>query len=361
MPKSHMPKVWFLSQFFQKGRECISMTNETVFQTDPNNLRSLVFGRDSTATARALSTDTSGNLNNLVLDGTLTSLLGATISAGTLTSAGTVSNILDGTISNLLGATITAGTLTSAGTVSNILGGTISNVLGATITAGTLTSAGTVSNILDGTISNLLGATITAGTLTSAGTVSNILGGTISNVLGATITAGTLTSAGTVSNILGGTISNVLGATITAGTLTSAGTVSNILDGTISNLLGATITAGTLSSVTSISQRNFMEQETLGITTADALTSLPAVTTSVLGTYSFFVYNSGTNPVNTQVEVSADGTHYLVDTTGSNPLASGSVDVLVPSRFLKYTRLSYNSATPGSATSINVIVNAQGT
>jgi len=258
----------------------IFLPNETVFQSDPSNLRSLIFGRDSTSTARALATDTSGNVKNLVLDGT---------------------------------------------------------------------------------IGSMLGATITAGTLTSAGTVSNILGGTITNVLGATISAGTLTSAGTVSNILGGTITNVLGATISAGTLTSAGTVSNILGGTITNVLGATISAGTLSSVTAISQKSFIEQETLGITTADALTPLSAVTTSVLGLYSFFVYNSGTNPVNTQVEVSADGTHYFVDTAGLNPLASGSVDVLIPARFLKYTRLSYQSATPGSPSSINVIINAQGT
>ncbi|MGG3743149.1 DUF6385 domain-containing protein [Paenibacillus chibensis] len=207
----------------------------------------------------------------------------------------------------------------------------------------------------------MLGATITAGTLSSAGTVTNILNGTISSVLGATVTAGTLSSAGTVTNILNGTISSVLGATITAGTLSSAGTVTNILNGTITSILGATITAGTLSSITSISQKSFIEQPTLGITTADTLTPLPAVTTSVLGVYSFFVYNSGANPVNTQVEISADGTHYYVDTTGDNPLPSGSVDVLVPARFLKYTRLSYQSASTGLPSTINVILDAQGT
>ncbi|WP_311282644.1 DUF6385 domain-containing protein [Peribacillus simplex] len=126
-------------------------------------------------------------------------------------------------------------------------------------------------------------------------------------------------------------------------------------------MLGATITTGTLSSVTAISQKSFLEQETLGITTADALTPLSPVTTSILGLYSFFVYNSGTNPVNTQVEVSADGTHYFVDTISIDPLAAGSVDVLVPARFLKYTRLSYSSTTPGSPSTIDVIVNAQGT
>ncbi|WP_246072998.1 DUF6385 domain-containing protein [Paenibacillus dokdonensis] len=180
-------------------------------------------------------------------------------------------------------------------------------------------------------------------------------------MLGATITAGTLSSAGTVTDILNGTITSVLGATITAGTLTSAGTVTDILNGTITSVLGATITAGTLSSITSISQKSFVEQPDIGITTADALTPLPAVTTSVLGVYSFFVHNSGANPVNTQIEISADGTNYYVDTTGDNPLAAGSVDVLVPARFLKYTRVSYQSASTGLPSTINVILNAQGT
>ncbi|CAM4458230.1 hypothetical protein PATY110618_17725 [Paenibacillus typhae] len=234
-------------------------------------------------------------------------------------------------------------------------------MLGATITAGTLSSAGTVTNLLDGTITSVLGATITAGTLSSAGTVTNLLDGTITSVLGATITAGTLSSAGTVTNLLDGTITSVLGATITAGTLSSAGTVTNLLDGTITSVLGATITAGTLSSVTSISQRSFIEQATLAIPTADAYTPLPANTTSVLGTYSYFILNTGANPVNTRVEISADGTNYFVDTTGENPLPAGSVDVIVPARFLKYTRLSYQSATPGAASTINVIFDAQGT
>ncbi|MFD2880586.1 DUF6385 domain-containing protein [Paenibacillus rhizoplanae] len=59
--------------------------------------------------------------------------------------------------------------------------------------------------------------------------------------------------------------------------------------------------------------------------------------------------------MNTRVEISADGTNYFVDTTGDNPLPAGSVDVIVPARFLKYTRLSYQSATPGAASTLNVI------
>ncbi|MBR2570163.1 MAG: hypothetical protein IKE34_13375, partial [Paenibacillus sp.] len=226
----------------------------------------------------------------------------------------------------------------------------ISNVLGATIT-----------NILDGTISSVLGATITAGSLSSAGTITNILDGTISSILGATITAGSLSSAGTITNILDGTISSVLGATITAGSLSSAGTITNILDGTISSILGATITGGTLASVTSISQKSFVEQTTANVQAdSTSFTPLPAVTTSMLGVYSFFVYNQLGGSITTRVEVSADGTNYYVDTNGST-IAACQTDVVVPARFLKYTRLSYRSTLLAAPATISVIFNAQGT
>ncbi|MGN7414889.1 DUF6385 domain-containing protein, partial [Paenibacillus sp. SAF-068] len=252
-------------------------------------------------------------------NGTITSVLGATITAGTITG--------------ILGATITAGTLT------NLLNGTITSVLGATVTAGTLT------NLLNGTITSVLGATITAGTLT------NLLNGTITSVLGATVTAGTLT------NLLNGTITSVLGATITAGTLT------NLLNGTITSVLGATITAGTLSSVTSISQKSFQESQLISTPTANTFTALPAVTTSVFGTYSFFVYNRGpgVNRVDARVEISANGSNWYTDVTTVTGILSGSVDVLVPQRFLKYTRLSYRSSLVGAPSTIDVFFNGQGT
>lgn len=210
------------------------MPNFASFNTNPDDLRILIFGRDSAAANRALATDTSGRLTNISLDGTITSLLGATLTAGTVT------------------------------------------------------------------------------------------------------------------NLLNGTISNVLGATITAGTINS--------------VLGATITAGTLSSVTSISQKSFQEIQTLTITTADAFTALPTVTTSVFGTYSFFVYNRGPGgKIDARVEISADGSNWLDNVDTVTGVAVGSVDVLVPSKFLKYTRLAYRSSTAGTPTTINVFFNGQGT
>lgn len=130
--------------------------------------------------------------------------------------------------------------------------------------------------ITGGTLDALLGATITAGTL-NALLGATITGETLNALLGATITAGTLTA--------------VLGTTITADTVAVSG--ATITGGTLNAVLGATITAGTLNSVTSISQKSFQETANLNNLTADAYTAVPIITTSVFGTYSYFVYNKG--------------------------------------------------------------------
>ncbi|WP_281944336.1 DUF6385 domain-containing protein, partial [Paenibacillus tyrfis] len=203
-------------------------------------------------------------------------------------------------------------------------------------------------NLLNGTITSVLGATITAGTLT-----------TVSSVLGATITAGSISATllgGTITNLLNGTITSVLGATITAGTLTTVGSI-----------LGATITAGTITAIlggtlTAISQNSFVEQSFLAVPAGTATTFAPlaAITTAVLETYSFFVYNSSpVGTVDTILEISANGTNWFTDVSSFN-LSPGSVDVLVPQRFLKYTRLSYRASTTLVTGTIDVIFNAQG-
>jgi hypothetical protein len=59
------------------------------------------------------------------------------------------------------------------------------------------------------------------------------------------------------------------------------------------------------------------------------------------------------------VEVSANGTNWFQDVEGVN-IIGGSVSVLVPQRFMKYTRLTYRSATTLAASTLDVIFNAQG-
>ena len=138
-------------------------------------------------------------------------------------------------------------------------------------------------------------------------------------------------------------------------------TATTIAGGTLDAVLGATITAGTLDSVTSISQKSFIEIIDEGVVTGDTFTPLAAVTTAVLGVYSYFIFNSGPNEADAQVEISADGNNWYVDVTTASPIGSGSVDVLVPKRFLKYTRLAYRSTNAGQSTTLNIYFNAQGT
>jgi ethanolamine utilization microcompartment shell protein EutS len=254
------------------------MPNFSVFNTNPDDLRNLIYGKDGT-TSRPLAVNSNAQLlvgGTTITTGTLSAVNGATITAGTLDA--------------ISGATITAGTLSA--------------VNGATITAGTLDA--------------ISGATITAGTLDA--------------INGATITAGTLSA--------------VNGATITAGTLDA--------------ISGATITAGTLSSVTSISQKSFLEISNTGVATGNAYTALAAVTTSVLGVYSYFVYNSGANAADAQIQISADGTNWY-QTQEDLAIASGSADVLVPNKFLKYTRIAYRSNVTDNSTDLDIYFNAQGT
>mgnify|MGYP001156498473 CR=1 FL=1 len=309
------------------------MPNFSSFNPNPDNLRTLIFGRDETLEPQALATDTSGNLLSIIMDGTISNI---SIQSATITT---------GTIESVMGATITAGTINS--------------VLGATITTGTIESV-LGATITTGTIESVLGATITAGTIESV-LGATITAGTINSVLGATITAGTIESV-LGATITAGTINSVLGATITAGTIESV-LGATITAGTINSVLGATITAGTLSSVTSISQKSFQEINDLGVVTSNAYVGLPTVTTSVFGTYSFFVYNvgPGANRADARVEISANGTNWYADTSTTTGIAVGSVDVLVPQRFLKYTRLAYRSSVTDNPTTIDVYFNGQGT
>jgi len=294
------------------------MPNYTVFNPRPDNLKALIYGSDGTDSL-VLNTDSSGKLNLATVD-TISA-----IAAGTLTSVGTV-----GTISTLVTGTLAA--VESA----TIAGGTLSAVEGATITAGTLSSVGTVD-----TISALVTGTLAA--VESA----TIAGGTLSAVEGATITAGTLSSVGmvdTISALVTGTLAAVESATIAGGTLSA--------------ILSATISGGT---ITTISQANFTQFSTTGLNfTNTSFTPIDANTitreTNLYKTYSYFIVNqTGSSVVDLQVEISSDGTNWYVDQSTSS-LAAGSVEVLVPIKFLKYTRLSYQTA--GNST-IDVYLDAQ--
>ncbi|MEW9700324.1 DUF6385 domain-containing protein [Paenibacillus sp. SI8] len=328
------------------------MPNFSVYNLDPNELQTLIFGSDGT-NSLPLNTDSTGRLNVGDVN-TVTAIMGATITGGTVSAtitAGTLNaveavTIVGGTVS----ATITAGTL-NAVQAATIVGGTLSAVQAATIVGGTL-NAVQAATIVGGTLNAVQAATIVGGTL-NAVQAATIVGGTLNAVQAATIVGGTL-NAVQAATIVGGTLSALLAGTVSATIL--GGTVSaTILGGTVS----ATILGGT---ITSISQNNFNQFNTLGITVSGTSYTPIAAASLTQSTYPYKVYsyviynNSGAATVNARVELSSDGARWIIDQTVTGLLTGGLI--LTPNRFTKYTRISLAMALLGTAT-VDVFLDAQ--
>jgi hypothetical protein len=169
-------------------------------------------------------------------------------------------------------------------------------------------SAGTVT-IEGGTISQL-----------SAGTVT-IEGGTISTV--SALTAGTVTiSGGTISQLSAGTV------TIEGGTIS---TVSALTAGTV------TVSGGTLQTL-SIFSSDTATAVGVGTATVDTLTE----DTSTQKVYSFYVANvQGTETITAWLQIAPvnSATYYTNDSATQYTIGPGDIAVLVPSKFLNYTKL----------------------
>lgn len=116
------------------------MPNFAVFNLDPNQLQTLIFGTDGTNII-PISTDSSGRLNIGEVT-TITAVEATTIVGGTL-SAVEAATIVGGTLNAVEAATIVGGTL-SAVEAATIIGGTIDALLAGTVSAtilgGTITS-----------------------------------------------------------------------------------------------------------------------------------------------------------------------------------------------------------------------------
>lgn len=190
-------------------------------------------------------------------------MLGVVGTQGTSDTAGTA-NVLPIAINPLTGAAYvedlsTGGANPTAGTLDLLKAGTITSIQGGTLNAGTITT-GSLSNIATlGTIQNLNTGTLavvaagshvhTAGTLTT-GTLQNLVSGSV------------VQTAGTLTTMIAGTLTALANGTITAGTIrqqwqpvnqvTSFGTL-----GTASGSLFATISgtsgAGTKHMISGIS------------------------------------------------------------------------------------------------------------
>jgi hypothetical protein len=106
--------------------------------------------------------------------------------------------------------------------------------------------------------------------------------------------------------------------------------------------------------VTAITSQGFNEVNNLAVLTDDNFTPLESQDLSLLDEYSFAVYNRiEGNSVDIMVEISPNNIDWFTDIS-SQTIAAGSMDVFVPSRWLRYSRIQYKSTTPGQAATIDV-------
>lgn len=114
---------------------------------------------------------------------------------------------------------------------------------------------------------------------------------------------------------------------------------------------------GTFTANTQLSGRAFTES----YTSLSAVTDSAAIfiqNTSEQSLYSFYIFNTGVNTVTVQLQISPTTTYayFVDDPSGSIGLGAGQKTTLVTSRFLKYTRLFYE--TSGAACTFEVYYNA---
>ncbi|MDK2823198.1 MAG: hypothetical protein PWQ67_591 [Clostridia bacterium] len=107
--------------------------------------------------------------------------------------------------------------------------------------------------------------------------------------------------------------------------------------------------------VTATTSQSFNESNNSDVPTGDAFTALTAQDLAQVEQYSFAVYNqiASGNSCDIKVEISPNNTDWFTDIS-SRTITAGSMDVFVPSRWLRYARLSYKSTSSGLATTIDV-------
>jgi hypothetical protein len=107
-----------------------------------------------------------------------------------------------------------------------------------------------------------------------------------------------------------------------------------------------------------LSSRLFTE-ESASFDDVTAATATFVQNTGEQSEYSFYVFNTGSNTLTVQLQISPINTdsYFMDDPSGAVALASGDKTVLVAGRYLRYTRLYYD--TGGEECSFDVYYNAQ--
>ncbi|WP_152391668.1 DUF6385 domain-containing protein [Paenibacillus guangzhouensis] len=104
-------------------------------------------------------------------------------------------------------------------------------------------------------------------------------------------------------------------------------------------------------------QHTFSEQQFLGLqVTANGVT-LPVQNTSLTTLLSYAIMNHGPNPILAVLEVSPNAIQFAIDQKYTVP--TGSMKVINPMHFLKWTRLTLTTESGGSASSADVYFQSQ--
>lgn len=103
--------------------------------------------------------------------------------------------------------------------------------------------------------------------------------------------------------------------------------------------------------------RIYTEQVFQDVSTTDDFVALPAQDTSNKTVYSYAVVNRGSEPALAQVEIGPNGMDYTVDVEAIVP--NGGTAVIVPVRFLAFTRLLVKSMHEGKPTGVTVYFQSQ--
>lgn len=104
--------------------------------------------------------------------------------------------------------------------------------------------------------------------------------------------------------------------------------------------------------------RSFHQETFLNIQTNDKWMALPEQDTSRLITYSYAVVNKGDYPARVQVQLSPNSQDFTADDYEQS-VAAHSTLVIVPKRFLRFTRLIFTSLDFGKATQLDIYFQAQ--
>ncbi len=103
----------------------------------------------------------------------------------------------------------------------------------------------------------------------------------------------------------------------------------------------------------------FCETVYRDIHTSDQYRPLPAQDTTNKAVYSYAIVNEGENPASVRVEIGPNGKDYAVDQ--EDVVSGGITRVVVPAKFMRFTRLMVKSLQKGQPTKLQVYYQAQKT